>query len=591
MVILTLLTLGNIIFLIYLGIRLLLIDKNSLVHQFLALSMGIVAMMSILELEFSRITYSDELFYLSKVYQSLAISLIFVATLSGYFFVKPLLPKKPMYGLFGWILLAIPFSFMQYHLVFDDFTITTELAKVNGFWAYQSGFDTPLQKCYFYWYLTMIIVLSGLFIVAFKRENTKIKKSWLLLVSVGLTVLPLFLVYFFLFYSQNHYAYFLVAMPMSLCLALMSWSFTNYKLFEINPLSTFDKVMENMNSNVIIVDSKFRIQFVNKLTLDSLEANKKEVLNQPLSLLANSLGIHDLDRLQQQCFALRDNDYFQEDMIVDLNGQKSYMQMNFSPVKNGWDEISGYLILANDLTYHKATEAQLRQQTKELEESNMELERFAYIASHDLKTPLRSIVSFLNLIERRIVKYKDDDLKEFTYLARQGADQMYSLVQDVLEFSRINNKEQHEESVDLNQVVFSITRDLQKTFVEKNAVLQSDHLPFIKGKHTQMKQIFQNLIENGLTYNKEKEPTIKVFYRRQNDQHLFGVKDNGIGIDPKYNEQIFEMFKRLHTTSEYQGSGIGLAICKKIVMAHKGTIWVESKPGQGTTFFFTLSDN
>ena len=237
----------------------------------------------------------------------------------------------------------------------------------------------------------------------------------------------------------------------------------------------------------------------------------------------------------------------------------------------------------------QASNEELKYINDELERSNNELERFAYIASHDLKSPLRNVISFLSLISRKLKKRDPDpDLEEYLRFASNNAHQMHNLIQDVLEFSRFDNQETKTTEVDLNESLIMVMQNLQDTMQKKNAVVFTQLLPVIEGNAVRMMQLFQNLVSNGIKYNTNPKPRVIVGYRMDRQNHIFSVIDNGIGIDKAYHNQIFEMFKRLHTRQEYQGTGIGLALCKKIVDNMKGEIWLESEEGKGTTFYISI---
>jgi light-regulated signal transduction histidine kinase (bacteriophytochrome) len=237
-----------------------------------------------------------------------------------------------------------------------------------------------------------------------------------------------------------------------------------------------------------------------------------------------------------------------------------------------------------DLTEDVENQNKLKDYTQQLEQSNKELESFAYIASHDMKTPLRNIVSFLNLIERKLKGDEDKEVQEFIGLATSNARYMHCLVEDILEFSKISSNEDSFVAIDLQEVILSIITHLSGFIKEKNAVIQFENLPTIKANKVQIQQLFQNLIENGIKYNESDEPTVNI-YISQNDTSLsITFEDNGIGISETYHEQIFDMFKRLHDNTTYQGTGIGLAICKKIMEVHHGKISVTAAENQGSRF-------
>lgn len=232
--------------------------------------------------------------------------------------------------------------------------------------------------------------------------------------------------------------------------------------------------------------------------------------------------------------------------------------------------------------------SQLKTFNTRLEQSNTELERFAYIASHDLKSPLRNVISFLNLIERKLKNHTDPSLKEYLRYATDNAGHMYNLIQDVLEYSKIDENKSSLSDVDLNESLMLVIQNLKEQIQEKNAEVYVQALPTIQGDSVYILQLFQNLIGNGIKYNQSNQPRVVLNHRVDSMNHVFSIVDNGIGISQNYHEQIFQMFKRLHTKEEYPGTGIGLALCKKIVQNLGGEIWLESKPEKGTTFYISL---
>jgi len=248
-----------------------------------------------------------------------------------------------------------------------------------------------------------------------------------------------------------------------------------------------------------------------------------------------------------------------------------------------------------DVSQRKETEAlllelnnRLKRRAEELANSNVELERFAYIASHDLQEPLRMVTSFLQLLKKRYEDKLDETAGQYIAFAVDGAERMKTLIMDLLDYSRVGYNTEPNENVDMHLLVEEIKDLFGKSIDEVKANITVDSLPVVKGNRTQLLQLFQNLISNAIKYHKEGVPSIEIHYTEQEEDHLFEIKDNGIGIDPAFHEKIFVIFHRLHSRSEYTGTGIGLAICKKIVERHNGKIWVKSALGQGSSFFFTL---
>ncbi len=234
----------------------------------------------------------------------------------------------------------------------------------------------------------------------------------------------------------------------------------------------------------------------------------------------------------------------------------------------------------------------LEKQTKELANSNSELEKFAYVASHDLQEPLRMITSFLSQLERKYEELLDEKGKQYIHFATDGAKRMRQIIQDLLEYSRVGRIDMKREDVDMNELLQSVTILQRKMIEEKSAKIDWEALPTVKANKGAMQQLIQNLIQNALNYQKKgNKPKIKI-WSEEADNHLkFYIMDNGIGIDPKFSDQIFTIFQRLHGRDEYSGTGVGLAICKKIVEDHGGIIGVDSELGNGSTFYFTIEKN
>lgn len=240
------------------------------------------------------------------------------------------------------------------------------------------------------------------------------------------------------------------------------------------------------------------------------------------------------------------------------------------------------------------TQAQLLEQEvlqrQELVRSNAELQQFAYIASHDLQEPLRMVTSYLQLLERRYKGKLDADADDFIHYAVDGAMRMRTLINDLLSYSRIGTRGQSFELTNCTEAVSCAIANLEVAIAERSAIITCQDLPTVQADPTQLTQLFQNLISNAIKFGHESAPQIGIHASRQEQAWLFSVQDNGIGIDPQYAERIFVIFQRLHNRIDYSGTGIGLAICKKIVERHGGRIWVQSEVGQGATFYFTLPD-
>jgi signal transduction histidine kinase len=229
-----------------------------------------------------------------------------------------------------------------------------------------------------------------------------------------------------------------------------------------------------------------------------------------------------------------------------------------------------------------------RQAQEELARSNRDLEQFAYVASHDLQEPLRMVATYTQLLAERYRGKLDDNADKYIHYAVDGALRMQILVRDLLAFSRVGRQGTELVFTDCNVVVETALKNLQTAILESDTQVEYGHLPAVMADASQLQQVFQNLIGNAIKFRSAEAPVIRITAENKSREWIFSVADNGIGIAPEHAELIFVIFKRLHTHAEYPGSGIGLAICKKIVEHHGGRIWVESQPGQGSNFRFTL---
>jgi signal transduction histidine kinase len=233
--------------------------------------------------------------------------------------------------------------------------------------------------------------------------------------------------------------------------------------------------------------------------------------------------------------------------------------------------------------------AELAERAKDLERSNMELQQFAYVASHDLQEPLRTIASFTQLLAKRYNDKLDDKAREFINYAVDGSKRMQTLINDLLAFSRVGTQAKTLETVRCDAVLDRVLKNLKLAIQDSGATITRDRLPTVLADEVQLSQIFQNLLGNAIKFRGSDAPRIHVSAERQGAAWKVMVRDNGIGISPDHNDRIFVIFQRLHTKTQYPGTGIGLAICKKIAERHGGRIWVEPSPGGGSTFYFTIA--
>jgi len=355
----------------------------------------------------------------------------------------------------------------------------------------------------------------------------------------------------------------------------------------------FRGLLDSAPDPIVIVDGSGNIQMVNRQVERVFGFERDELLGRPVEVLlperlrANHVGER---RRYMENPRTRPMGVGLELFGRRKDGSEFPVEISLSPMRAGRDVLVTSII--RDLTGRKEVENQLRATAAELERSNAELEQFAYVASHDLQEPLRMVASYTQLLARRYSGKLGEDADEFIGFAVDGARRMQELINDLLTYSRVGSRALELEAVDVGKAVDGVIVDLGGAIDDSQAtVTRDDDFPTIEADPRQVQQIFQNLIANGIKFRRaDVAPEVHVSARREDDTWHFAVTDNGIGIEQQYLDRIFVLFQRLHSRSDYPGTGIGLAICRRIVERHGGTIQVHSKPGQGTTFEFTLTN-
>lgn len=278
--------------------------------------------------------------------------------------------------------------------------------------------------------------------------------------------------------------------------------------------------------------------------------------------------------------------YFESEVgIVNLAGKRVHVLMTLTML----EERKRALIAMVNISQRKAAEMQLRATNQELGRSNDELEQYAYVVSHDLQEPLRTVGSYLDLFTKRYRKNLDERATKYINAVTDGASRMRTLINDLLQFSRIGHGEPMTQEIDLSEVVQGLKKSMEATIREQSATLTHDELPTVLGARVQITQVIQNLLSNGLKFQRSGvPPTLHISVVEEGGAWKIGIRDNGVGIEPHNIDAVFSIFMRVHGKGKYPGTGIGLAIVKKIVERHNGRIWVESEFGEGSTFYFTL---
>ncbi len=277
-----------------------------------------------------------------------------------------------------------------------------------------------------------------------------------------------------------------------------------------------------------------------------------------------------------------------DSQLLRKNGKSVDIEANISVIEDAAGQPAALLVVARDVSERKQMEQQLDNTLADLKRSNAELEQFAYIASHDLQEPLRMITSYIQIIEEDYKGKLDADADQYITFTVEGAKRMQMVIDDLLAYSRVGMRGEPFTPTSMSSVLSKAIANLEVAIEESHAVVTHDQLPTVLGDESQLIQLFQNLVGNAIKFRGDGAPIIHVGVEETPEDWVFSVRDNGVGIDMKYAERIFTIFQRLHAREEYPGTGIGLAVVKKIVERHGGRIWVESTPAKGSTFYFTL---
>ncbi len=377
-------------------------------------------------------------------------------------------------------------------------------------------------------------------------------------------------------------------------------------------LIRFYKILSNMSASVLLVTSDNKVEFVNQEFCNYFYLNEKpdyfigysssemtrSIKNAYRNPAETLMRIKEIVRackpVHGEEVLMRDGKSCLRDFVPLSIGGKPYgrlwLHLDMTERKKIEEKLhESNTKLINEVNDHKKTELKLNELVDELKRSNKELEQFAYVSSHDLQEPLRMVALFTQLLERRYKGKLDSDADDYIKFIVDGAQRMKLLIDDLLSYSRVNTKGGEFEPIELDKVMNNVLSNLQLISKENNAeIIIQEPLPTIIGDKSQMLHVFQNLIANGIKFNDKESPEIRVSAQEDENGWIFNVSDNGIGIAPEYQAQIFEIFKRLHDRDEYPGTGIGLAICQKIIERHGGKIWVESCKGEGSIFYFNI---
>ncbi len=357
-----------------------------------------------------------------------------------------------------------------------------------------------------------------------------------------------------------------------------------YKFIESEEI--YRLISENANDLIHILSDTLEIEYINEAThLDIIGYSKKDMIGKsignfihPDDVIELVNYIKDIDKTGKE---------IHEGKIKSKNGGWIWFDIRSKKFVD-FNGNQKFLVISRAISKRKEAEERLNKTLVDLKRSNVELEQFAYVASHDLQEPLRMVASFTQLLQNRYQDKLDDDANDFINFAVEGAVRMQNLIHDLLNLSRVGTRGKPFKKTDMNIVLESVIATFRQSIKKTNVKITYNPLPIIIADESQIIQLLRHLISNAIKFRSEEPPRIHISGEINTDEFIFSVCDNGIGMDSEYFERIFIIFQRLHQKSDYEGTGIGLALCKKIIQGHGGKIWVESELGKGSTFYFTI---
>ncbi|MEF2072973.1 sensor histidine kinase [Consotaella aegiceratis] len=352
-------------------------------------------------------------------------------------------------------------------------------------------------------------------------------------------------------------------------------------------LKLFTAALEGSDDAILIHDLDGRIQTWNRAAETLYGYSAEEAIGNTTEFLVPPERIEELYKNLARVRNGERIDHF-ETIRVAKDGRRIDVSLSISPVEADDGTPIGASKIARDITARKESEAAIAASTEELRRSNAELEEFAYVAAHDLQEPLRMVASYTELLAQRYEGQLDERADKYIHYAVEGAKRMKSLISDLLVYSRLGAQGKPLEPVSVDMILDGVEQRMHRLIEETDTVIERSPMPIVMGDDIQLGQVFQNLVGNAVKFRSDQAPRISIGARREGAMWRFSVSDNGIGIEPQHAERVFQMFQSLHERGRYEGSGIGLAVAKKIVERHGGRIGLQSEPGKGSTFFFTV---
>ncbi|NET67331.1 MAG: PAS domain S-box protein [Moorea sp. SIO1G6] len=353
-----------------------------------------------------------------------------------------------------------------------------------------------------------------------------------------------------------------------------------------NNLELLNRFLEYVPAAIAMFDKQMRYQFVSRHWYSDYNISDDNIIGKSYYEVFPETP-EGWKKIHQRCLEGYSAEC-EEDLFIRANGEQQWLKWEIGPWVDIAGKISGIIMSTEVITERKEAQEALKRLNQDLSRSNRELEQFAYVASHDLQEPLRAISSYTQLLAKKYQSNLDAQADKYIHYIVDGATNMQQLIQDLLSFSRVGTHGKELAATDCEVVLNRVLDNLNVAIIESDAIVTHDSLPVVMGDDIQLSQLLQNLIGNAIKFRSQELPRVHISAELKAKEFIFSVRDNGIGIEPEYFERIFTIFQRLHTRREYPGTGIGLAVCKKIVERHGGKIWVESELGVGTTFYFSI---
>lgn len=353
----------------------------------------------------------------------------------------------------------------------------------------------------------------------------------------------------------------------------------------------YERLLEQIPIDIVTFDKDLRYSFINSAAISDTHM-RQWLIGKTNKDYFKSRGLDEKiaverDRILHEALEKQTTIQLEETM-VDRYGKTIHTLKGASPIYNEQKELLCLVGYSLDITSIKEADRQLKEYARELEKKNDDLQHFVHATTHDLRSPLRNITSYLQLLDKRNQGKLDEDSRSMIDHAIKSVKHLNQLIHDIYKYSVADKDQKPSEITDLSKVLEDVMRGVGDVIFEKNAIVQYAQLPVIQAAPSHMQMLLSNLVSNALKYNENEHPSVKVNCMEEGDNYIISVEDNGIGIAERHTKKIFQIFQRLHTSNEYQGTGVGLAICNKIVGNYGGKIWVESEPGKGSTFYFSL---